>query len=331
MPLLPPRDPAHAQSAELVFPPSAQAAPPHGGPRESLRAACRPVVPVFPPAYRLGRRADHRADAVVARRLRQLRLAQLHHDGTRDRELRQPRPRPPLRDRSVPAAGNTRLVSRGRSRDHRSDPRAELPAGAQSPLATAAHELQLRSVPHRRDVRRVWLHHEGALRSGHRGNGGCGAHAADEVARVRVPGETRRRAPPAAAGRAVPLPARLAHVVRGTLVADVSRVVRAAAPQAPRGRPRGPAVARTRSFRGTAAAVRACPFLSLSIHDAEGAPRDGRVVVARARGRLRATDPAPHLPLDHSGRYGASSSILPTYSGRSFWPRICRIARISPM
>src|SRR5438093_2152479 len=69
------------------------------------------------------------------------------------------------------------------------------------------------------------------------------------------------------------------------------------------------------------------PFHIVGTYGAAG----GRVVVARARGRLRATDPAPHLPLNHSGRYGASSSILPTYSGRSFWPRICRIARISPM
>src|SRR5207253_11383484 len=146
-----------------------------------------------------------------------------------------------------------------------------------------------------------------ALRGRDRGHRRRGADATDPVARIRVQGEADRPQTPPAAGRPVPPPARLAHVVRGPVLADVSGMVRAVSLEASRGGSADAAPPRAGSVPGKATAVRPGPVLPLSLHDARRAPRDRRVVAPRALGDLRARGEAARLT---SGRCGARASTL---------------------
>src|SRR2546427_158263 len=103
---------------------------------------------------------------------------------------------------------------------------------AQLALEAADHERELRSVSHRRDLRRFRIGHQGAIRDRDRRDGRAGAHAPDGVARVRVQGKAWGHQASTAAGGAVPPAPRLADVVRGDVLTDVPRVVRAASREA---------------------------------------------------------------------------------------------------
>src|SRR5207249_8956117 len=86
---------------------------------------------------------------------------------------------------------------------------------------------------------------------------------------------------------------RLAHVVRGDVVAHVPRVVRADDHEAARGRSSAAAPAPSRSIRRRAPPLRPCAAVPLPVHDAGRAPRDGSVVAPRAhRGLPTAGDAA---------------------------------------
>src|SRR5207249_1349615 len=82
-------------------------------------------------------------------------------------------------------------------------------------FAPPAHELLVRPLPHRGDVRRVRQRHEGARRGRRRGHDRCRHPPDDRVARVRVQGEAHGRHAPPAAVRALSSAPRLVHVVRG--------------------------------------------------------------------------------------------------------------------
>ena len=56
---IPPRDPAHAEPAELRLPPAPASVPPRRGPRQLRRPARRAVPPVPSAAHRRGRRPAH--------------------------------------------------------------------------------------------------------------------------------------------------------------------------------------------------------------------------------------------------------------------------------
>src|SRR5207248_1489466 len=197
----------------------------------------------------------------------------------------------------VRAAEQSGLVSRDRSRIHRAHPAPQLPPGSKPALEAADHERELRSLPHCRHLRRVRLGHQRTVRDRDRRDRGPGAHLGHRVARVRVQGKAGRPQAPAAAGGAVPPALGLAHVVRGDVVADVPRVVRAAPGEAPRWRPPDAPTAPYKSLQRSPAAIRPGAPISLPVHDTEGAPRERRVVASRACRRLRSSGVAPERPL----------------------------------
>src|SRR5207248_1281317 len=134
--------------------------------------------------------------------------------------------------------------------------------------------------------------------------------AFDDVAGVRVQRKAWRRPPPPAPVRAVSPAARLADVVRGHELADVPRVVHAAARKAARSGPRCPSPAARGPLRRKAAAIRPRAALPLSLHNFRGAARDRGVVAPRPRRRVRAARRAATRVA--SERYGAFNSIAPT-------------------
>src|SRR5213080_3803577 len=171
--------------------------------------------------------------AGVAAPLRQLLVAQRDHDRARYLRFRRrgASPSDPVRTRRPRASG---ALPRACADRHGAHPAAQLPPGAEPGVTPPADELQLRSAPHRRDVRRLRFDHQRAVRDRHRGHGRAAAHRANDVAGVRVQRKARRRPPPPAPVRAVSPAARLADVVRGHELADVPRVVHAAARKAAR-------------------------------------------------------------------------------------------------
>src|SRR5205807_2976383 len=140
LPLLPPRDAAHAKSAELVFPSPAQAASPRGGARQPLRTARRTVVPVLSAADRDTRRDRHHRHAGVAAPLRQLLVAQRDHDRARYLRFRRrgASPSDPVRTRRPRASG---ALPRARADRHGAHPAAQLPPGAEPGVTPPADEL----------------------------------------------------------------------------------------------------------------------------------------------------------------------------------------------
>ena len=144
---LPPRDPTHAEPALVVLPSPAETHAPHGGPRELLRPADRPMgsVPAATDCHALRPRDDRHAG--LPRGQRQLRLAELDHD--RDRHRRHRR-RPPALGaavaRRVISAGPALVRSNGRDR-HAARGRALVLAGAQPRLAAAADECAFNFAP----------------------------------------------------------------------------------------------------------------------------------------------------------------------------------------
>src|SRR5207244_13129435 len=108
------------------------------------------------------------------------------------------------------------------------------------------------------------------------------------AARVRVPWTPGPQQAPRAAVRSVPSASRLADVVRGDVIADVSRLVHTAAREAARFRSPDSSAPAKRPVRRKTAGFRASAPLPLQVHNTAGAPRDRRVVASRARRRLRA-------------------------------------------
>src|SRR5207237_8187281 len=77
LPLLPPRDPAHAESAEPVLPPPAPAGAPRRGAGQPLRAAGGALLPLHPPAGGVDRRGRDPPHPGLAGGERELLLAEL--------------------------------------------------------------------------------------------------------------------------------------------------------------------------------------------------------------------------------------------------------------
>ena len=108
--------------------------------------------------------------------------------------------------------------------------------------------------------------------------------ARHRVARVRGARQARRRAAPAAAGRAVPPAPRLAPVVRRALALATARAgcgrcsASCSRPTPPRWR-----CSTTTPSTAQPPGVRAGPAVPLRAHDPAGAARDGRVVATRSR------------------------------------------------
>ena len=281
VPGLPSRDTTAAQPRELVRPPPPARVPPPRDRRQPRHAAHRALGVVRAPTGGLDRRSDHPGDAGVARRERQLRLAQRpdHDAGALGLRRRGARARHgPRAGGRGPAPARTRP---GRLRRDRPGDRPERPPRPQPAVARSAHERQLRSPAPRQHLRCLRQRHARALRdrAGRRAGGGA-------MARVRVPSQARRPRPASAAGRPVPPAARLAAVVRGD-VGSLAPPLDAHAGAAPaRGRPPHAGAPRAQPVPRRSADPRSGAAVPLPLHVAARTAGHGAVVEPHAGRRV---------------------------------------------
>ena len=225
LPRLPLRDPAEPESAQLVAPRGAALVPRRRRRVQPLRRARRAVVLVLGPRRPARRRGALRRLPGDPDPERQPLVPELAHDRAGARLLRRRRAgagssrarlRARVDARLAAAAPSRHAPGRGVRRSWRSSRVLSIAPVHQPALAAPGDEPLVRPPASGQHLRRLRHRRPRALRGGPRGHRRREPpDPTRDVAGVRVPLQARRPDAPAVRRLAVPLPARLADVVRG--------------------------------------------------------------------------------------------------------------------